>query len=145
MTIFPYQPQRALSEFFHAFGLCRYIDDPTVRNAAAPDDGIKRCMMLIGEESKEALEALWEVALDHYVGRQPSVELQAAALKELADLVYVAHYAAEYWGWDLENAFRMVHGSNMSKLDADGKPVKRPDGKILKGPNYRPPDLTALF
>lgn len=41
-------------------------------------------------------------------------------------------------------AFHRVHDSNMSKLGDDGKPVYREDGKILKGPNYKAPDLTDL-
>ena len=46
--------------------------------------------------------------------------------------------------WDLEQALRRVHKSNMSKLDDDGKPIYREDGKVLKGPNYQPPDLSDL-
>ena len=46
--------------------------------------------------------------------------------------------------WDLEQALRRVHRSNMSKLGDDGKPIYREDGKVLKGPNYQPPDLTDL-
>lgn len=42
-------------------------------------------------------------------------------------------------------AFRRVHASNMSKLGDDGKPVRREDGKILKGPNYKPPVLDDLL
>lgn len=34
-------------------------------------------------------------------------------------------------------ALRRVHKSNMSKLGDDGKPIRRGDGKILKGPNYK--------
>ena len=41
-------------------------------------------------------------------------------------------------------AFKTVHDSNMSKLDDDGKPIRREDGKILKGPNYYPPDMTPF-
>lgn len=43
-----------------------------------------------------------------------------------------------------EEAFRRVHKSNMSKLGDDGKPVRREDGKILKGPNYAPPDMSDI-
>lgn len=43
----------------------------------------------------------------------------------------------------LNEAFVRVHKSNMSKLK-DGKLEKREDGKILKGPNYQPPDLKDL-
>jgi len=67
-----------------------------------------------------------------------------ACLKELADLVYVcAQYAANL-GWDLDEAIARVHASNLSKLGSDGKPIRRADGKVLKGPNYEPPDLKDL-
>jgi len=42
------------------------------------------------------------------------------------------------------SAFEAVHDSNMSKLDDDGKPIRREDGKILKGPNYKAPDMTGI-
>jgi predicted HAD superfamily Cof-like phosphohydrolase len=41
-------------------------------------------------------------------------------------------------------AFVRVHKSNMSKLGLDGKPIMREDGKVMKGPNYTPPDLSDL-
>ena len=66
-------------------------------------------------------------------------------LKELADLVYVAFQYAENMEWDLEEALDRVHKSNMSKLGLDGKPIRRADGKVLKGPNYQPPTLTDLI
>ena len=43
------------------------------------------------------------------------------------------------------DAFLLVHDSNMSKLDDDDKPIFRSDGKVLKGPNYRAPNLTYLI
>ena len=65
-------------------------------------------------------------------------------LKELADLVYVCFQYAENMEWDLEEALHRVHKSNMSKLGLDGKPIRRADGKVLKGPNYQPPIMTDL-
>jgi len=65
-------------------------------------------------------------------------------LKELADLVYVCFQYAENMEWDLEKALDRVHTSNMSKLGLDGKPIRRADGKVLKGPNYQPPNLKDL-
>lgn len=65
-------------------------------------------------------------------------------LKELADLVYVTYGYAATYGWDLDEAVRRVHASNLSKLGSDGKPIYREDGKILKGPRYAPPDLSDL-
>ncbi len=65
-------------------------------------------------------------------------------LKELADLVYVCFQYAENMEWDLEEALDRVHKSNMSKLGLDGTPIRRSDGKVLKGPNYQPPVLNDL-
>ena len=66
------------------------------------------------------------------------------ALKELADLVYVCYQYATNMGWDLDEAMNRVHLSNMSKLGVDGNPIRREDGKVLKGPNYKPPTLTDI-
>jgi hypothetical protein len=54
-------------------------------------------------------------------------------------------YFVEYGEYAVATAFYRVHESNMSKLGEDGKPIKREDGKILKGPNYKEPDLTDLL
>ena len=87
---------------------------------------------LIAEEFQEFNEA---VANEPYENE----------LKELADLVYVCFQYAENMEWDLEEALDRVHKSNMSKLGLDGKPIRRSDGKVLKGPNYQPPILNDLI
>lgn len=52
----------------------------------------------------------------------------------------------EHYGEDVfMEAFSRVHDSNMSKLDSNGKPVIREDGKVMKGPNYKKPELTDLM
>jgi len=66
-------------------------------------------------------------------------------LKELADLVYVCFQYAENMEWDLEEAMNRIHRSNLSKLGLDGTPIRRRDGKVLKGPNYEPPKLKDLI
>ena len=93
---------------------------------------------LIVEEFKEFLEA------DGFLFKHGS-NVQVECLKELADLVYVCYQYAENMGWFLDEALHRVHLSNMSKLDEDGKPIYREDGKVLKGPNYKPPDLSDLI
>jgi len=93
---------------------------------------------LIVEEFKEFLEA--EGMLFRH-GRNVKEE----CLKELADLVYVCYQYAENMGWFLDEALDRVHKSNLSKLDEDGNPIYREDGKVLKGPNYKPPTLEDLF
>jgi len=92
---------------------------------------------LIVEEFKEFLEAESSLFRD-------SPNIRSEALKELADLVYVCYQYAENMGWDLDEAMDRVHESNMSKLDEYGKPIYREDGKVLKGPNYQPPNLEDL-
>jgi len=67
------------------------------------------------------------------------------AADALADLRYVTDGAALEWGIPLEKCLREVHRSNMSKLGADGKPILRADGKILKGPNFTLPQLAEIL
>mgnify|MGYP003132484979 CR=1 FL=1 len=93
---------------------------------------------LIAEEFKEFFEA------EEMLFRNNS-ELEAEALKELADLVYVCYQYAENMNWFLDEALDRVHESNMSKLGEDGKPIYREDGKVLKGPNYKKPNLSDLI
>ncbi len=93
---------------------------------------------LIVEEFKEFLEAEGMLFRNN-------LSYPEAALKELADLVYVCFQYAANMGWDLDEALHRVHESNMSKLDKEGKPIRREDGKILKGPNYKPPNLIDLI
>ena len=92
---------------------------------------------LITEEFKEFLEAEGQLYLT-------SSKVRENCLKELADLVYVCYQYAVNMGWDLDKAMERVHESNMSKLDEYGKPIYREDGKVLKGPNYKPPNLEDL-
>lgn len=65
-------------------------------------------------------------------------------LKEIADLAYVLYGYAATYGWDLDVAIRRVHHSNLSKLGLDGKPIKNEAGKVVKGPNYKYPNLSDL-
>lgn len=44
-----------------------------------------------------------------------------------------------------EEALEEVERSNLSKLGLDGEPVLREDGKVLKGPNYFPPNFNGLL
>lgn len=70
-----------------------------------------------------------------------------ATLDALTDLQYVLDGAYLSLGFHhvKEVALLEVHRSNMSKLGDDGRPIYREDGKIMKGPNYSPPDLRAVL
>ena len=79
---------------------------------------------LLTEEKKEADEAK---TLENLI-------------KELGDILYVTYGFFVELGVDADKVFDTIHQSNLSKLDNDGKPILREDGKILKGPNYKPVD-----
>lgn len=82
-------------------------------------------------------------------------ELRAAAqvgdmvevLDALCDIQYVLDGTFLEFGLHKlkDRAMAEVHASNMSKLGADGRPVLREDGKVLKGPFFRRPDLTRIL
>ncbi len=57
------------------------------------------------------------------------------------DSIYIAIGTAVTYGFQhkLPELFDAVHKSNMSKLGPDGKPMYREDGKVIKGPNFKPP------
>lgn len=69
----------------------------------------------------------------------------AAIADALADVVYVAYGTAVTVGLDLDAVLDEVHRSNMSKLDEEGRPVLRDDGKVLKSPRYFPPDVASVL
>ena len=95
---------------------------------------------LINEESCEFLEAAEELFAD-----PERIELRENLVKELSDLVFVCYQFAATFNIDLDEAMDRVFRSNLSKLDEQGKPIFRADGKVLKGPNYEPPDLTTCY
>ena len=66
-------------------------------------------------------------------------------LKEIADaltdILYVTYGAGFAYGIDLDKCFKEVQRANMSKLGEDGKPIFNEKGKVMKGPNYKEPNL----
>jgi NTP pyrophosphatase (non-canonical NTP hydrolase) len=107
-----------------------------VKNSTTPASRTLQRRLIV-EEFKEFLDAENQLIMGLTVNA-------TECLKELADLVYVCYQYAENLGWDLDKALDRVHESNMSKLDENGNPIYREDGKVLKGPNYQPPNLTDL-
>lgn len=117
-------PSQMLTEFHTIF------DVSASKWSIYPSQIQKLRETLIREEFYELLEA----------------ETEENAVKELADLLYVCYGYAEVMGWDIETALKRVHISNLSKLDeVTGLPIRRKDGKILKGPNYKPPTMESLY
>ncbi len=63
----------------------------------------------------------------------------------LGDMAYIIAGTALEYGIPLDRVLDEIHRANMSKLGVDGKPVVREDGKIIKGPNYQPPDIVGAM
>lgn len=102
------------------------------------NDSIRLRTTLVREEASEFEEELMNLATNQPIKLE---QIDKANLtKELADILYVTIGTAATWGLPLEEVFRRVHESNMSK---DGG--FRSDGKILKGPSYKAPELEDLF
>ncbi len=98
------------------------------------------------QDSRQMLRHnLIQEEFDEYVGaviRGDLIEIADA----LADLTYVVvGTAAEHGLTRFDEIFAEVHRSNMSKLGPNGQPILRPDGKVLKGPDYTPPNLKPLI
>ncbi len=89
---------------------------------------------LMDEENKEYLEAANDGDL---------VEVADA----LGDMLYILCGTILEHGMQhkIEEVFTEIQHSNMSKLGADGKPIYREDGKVLKGPNYFKPDILGAL
>ncbi len=45
----------------------------------------------------------------------------------------------------IEEVFEEIQRSNMSKLDKNGKPIYREDGKVLKSDQYFKPNIKAIL
>ena len=112
-----------------------------------------------GTELKAALQVLFDLyekarsrheSLFRFLNKSTSdnVVQWHNAKKEVADalgdILVVTIGTALAFGLDIEEIMRRIHESNMSKLGADGKPIYRKDGKVMKGPNYHAPELDDL-
>jgi predicted HAD superfamily Cof-like phosphohydrolase len=121
-----------VKEFHKVFGRTPDPETPT-----APTRSVLNLRWnLITEEYNEVKE-------EFYPESGP-VELPKVA-KELCDLLYVVYGTGAQFGIDLDKCFAEVHRSNMSKLDKDGKVIRREDGKVLKSDLYTPPDMNKVL
>ena len=96
-----------------------------------------------------------EYYLRYRLGKEELVEYLDACNEDnlnevtdaLADQLYILLGTMNAHGMQnvIEDVFDEVHRSNMSKLGSDGKPIYREDGKVLKGPNFSPPNLEKFL
>lgn len=127
-----------MEEFHRAFG--HPINKPPDHYENLDDllSAMRLRVRIQEEENEEFMSEIWSVVQNN--------KISSNLLKEASDLLYVLLGTLVALGVadKFEEAFTRVHISNMSKLDENGKPIYRDDGKVLKGPNYRPPELGDL-
>lgn len=104
------------------------------------DDEKLMCLTILIEEVLESVEAMGYVMKMN--GSRPVFfrlegEGNAVDLADgLGDIIFVCIHVALRFGIDIDRVFREISASNFTKLGADGLPILREDGKILKGPQY---------
>ncbi|MBM3170060.1 MAG: nucleoside triphosphate pyrophosphohydrolase family protein [Bacteroidetes bacterium] len=118
-----------VAEFHDAF----QIGNNQSPNRLSTDEQVLR-YSLMREENEEYLEAAQQGNL---------IEIADA----LGDQLYILLGTALRHGLmdKMEAIFLEIHRSNMSKLDAEGKPIFREDGKVLKSDRYFRPNIAAFF
>jgi predicted HAD superfamily Cof-like phosphohydrolase len=119
----------AVAEFHEKF-LQENNESPTLQ----PEQMCNLRHKLMAEENDEYLEACAEGNL-------------IGIADALGDMMYILCGTILKHGMQhvMENVFDEIHRSNLSKLDGDGIPIMREDGKIIKGEHYTPPDLTKFI
>ncbi len=141
-------PEALVRRFHHVYGLPVQTD-----GASLERESLHMRMSLIAEEFAELVGAVYGQAARSEVesGYRSAVAVDdggrdaVEAADALADLVYVIYGMALETGIDLAAVLAEVQRSNMSKLGADGKPIYREDGKVLKGPGYFAPDVAQVL
>ncbi|MEM7382661.1 MAG: nucleoside triphosphate pyrophosphohydrolase family protein [Bacteroidota bacterium] len=121
---------RAVEQFHNAFGLG--VANSPIANLGTTKNRLR--FDLMDEENKEYFEAAQNGDL---------VEVADA----LGDMLYILCGTILEHGmqYKIEEVFEEIQRSNMSKLGADGKPIYREDGKVLKGPDYFKPDIQTIL
>lgn len=121
---------KAVQDFHNAFKIS-YAKSPI---ASLAGDKNKLRFKLMAEENEEYLQAAQNNDL---------VEVADA----LGDMLYILCGTIIEHGLQdkIEAVFNEIQRSNMSKLGADGQPIYREDGKVLKGPNYFKPNLKQIL
>tara|TARA_Y100000748_G_scaffold36628_1_gene27166 strand:+ start:2111 stop:2500 length:390 start_codon:yes stop_codon:yes gene_type:complete len=123
-------PIEQVKEFADTFNI-EYSDD---MNVNIDESTIDLRFRLMQEENLEYLEA---------AKNKDIVEVADA----LGDILYILCGTILTHGLQhkIVEVFNEIQRSNMSKLDINGKPVFREDGKILKGPNYFQPNIKEIL
>lgn len=105
---------------------------------------INEAPVLPDEKTRNLRKNLLKEEYEEYLEGEQNNDLVEIA-DALADMIYIICGTAVSYGIPLQKVFEEVHRSNLSKLDNNGKPIYREDGKILKSEFYTPPDVKGII
>lgn len=136
---------RALRQFHDAYEHPNFLETEPMdlTSEVGREEFAELCNAIFGKAGARLLE----LTIDEVAKRDAS-EMKVdpvEVIDALGDMLYLIVGAFVALGVPFEKVLREIHASNMSKLGADGKPVKREDGKVMKGENFCPPNLAPFL
>ena len=141
-------PEALVRRFHNVYGLpiqtdgaCLERKSLSMRMSLIAEEFAELVGAVYGQAARTEVESSYRRAVAADDGARDTVE----AADALADLVYVIYGMALETGIDLAAVLAEVQRSNMSKLGADGRPIYREDGKVLKGSGYFAPDVADVL
>ncbi|MDO4791185.1 MAG: bifunctional GNAT family N-acetyltransferase/nucleoside triphosphate pyrophosphohydrolase family protein [Buchananella hordeovulneris] len=144
----PHDPEALVRQFHATYLMPMGYDVPTVdfdRIGMRMSLILEECAELVGAVYGKQARAAFEAAMPDALQEDDHTRDVVEAADALADLVYVIYGMAIEAGISLPRVLAEVQASNLSKLGADGKPIYRADGKVLKGPGFFPPNVARAL
>ena len=141
-------PEALVRQFHATYNLPIVTDSPNVdrervhmRMGLIAEEFAELVGAVYGAKARSGIEAAFQQAVKDDDGARNTVESADA----LGDLVYVIYGMALEMGIPMRDVLAEIQASNLSKLGADGKPIYREDGKVLKGPGFFSPDIKGVL
>ncbi len=147
-TTNPRDPEALVREFHATYNMPIVTDAPNINR-----ERTNMRMALIAEEFAELVGAVYgknarKIIENAFLQAQTTDDKTldtVEAADALGDLTYVIYGMALETGIPMADVLAEIQASNLSKLGADGKPIYREDGKVLKGPNFFAPDIAKVL
>lgn len=147
-----------VKEFYIAFGQQEFLEKEMTVDRMKLRERLfdeEQTEYIIAEKNNDKVEMLDAVCDMCYILIGTLLEQNRGDVEAVADVIYFGCDNKSKFIFEkvfknefndiFVKAFEEVHRSNMSKLDENGKPIYREDGKITKGPNFFPPNLKQFL
>lgn len=143
---YPNRMQQMVFEFMKAVGLPLHYDSTPGFEWLSQKD-FTRLVALVDEEvNDEFIENMLHLqtlcSIDGYATYEQKFEVWAEVIDAVVDTIVVVFNTLNSMGVDIMPFFNEVQRANMSKI---GGPIRESDGKRLKPPGWRPPDIKRIL